>query len=93
MPISCIIIDDEPNALHLLEEYMEKIPALRLKGKFFDAVESLEFLRTEQVDLIFTDINMPGLSGLELAKSFPQNRRSFSQQPSPSTPLRVFAIT
>jgi DNA-binding LytR/AlgR family response regulator len=75
MPISCIIIDDEPNALHLLEEYIGKIPSLRLKGKFFDALESLEFLRTEQVDLIFTDINMPGLSGLELAEVLPPKQK------------------
>jgi two-component system LytT family response regulator len=75
MSISCIIIDDEPNALHLLEEYVEKTPSVSLKGKFFDAVESFDFLKKEQVDIIFTDINMPLLSGLELAEILPPQQK------------------
>jgi two-component system LytT family response regulator len=75
MKISCIIIDDEPNALSLLEGHIIKIPSLALKGKFFDALEALEFLKKEQVDIIFTDINMPLLTGLELAEVLPGNQR------------------
>jgi len=75
MKISCIIIDDEPNALALLEGYIEKIPALQLIGKFFDAVDTLAFLKKQQVEVIFTDINMPLLSGFELADILPRNQK------------------
>lgn len=75
MKISCIIIDDEPNALSLIEGYITKMPLLLLRGKFFDAIEALEFLKKQPVDLIFTDINMPMLSGLELAEILPANQK------------------
>jgi two-component system LytT family response regulator len=75
MKISCIIIDDEPNALSLLEGYIAKIPSLNLMGKFFDALDALEYLKKAHVDLIFTDINMPMLNGLELADILPGNQR------------------
>jgi DNA-binding LytR/AlgR family response regulator len=75
MKISCIIIDDEPNALALLEGYIAKIPALQLMGKFFDAVDALEFLKKQQVEVIFTDINMPLLTGFELADILPRNQK------------------
>ncbi len=75
MKISCIIIDDEPNALALLDGYIEKIPSLQLMGKFFDAVDALEFLKKQQVEVIFTDINMPLLTGFELADILPRNQK------------------
>jgi DNA-binding LytR/AlgR family response regulator len=75
MKISCIIIDDEPNALALLEGYIAKIPSLELKGKFFDGVEALEFLKRHKVDVIFTDIQMPLLTGFELADILPGNQK------------------
>lgn len=75
MNISCIIIDDEPNALALLEGYIEKIPSLELKGKFFDGVEALEFLKKHSIDVIITDIQMPLLTGFELADILPRNQK------------------
>ena len=75
MKISCIIIDDEPNAVNLLEGYILKMPSLELKGKFYDAIDALEFLKRENADLIFTDIHMPTLSGLELADVLPGNQK------------------
>jgi DNA-binding LytR/AlgR family response regulator len=75
MKISCIIIDDEPHALSLLEGYILQTPSLHLKGKFFDALEALEFLKKEHTDLIFTDINMPLLTGLELAEVLPGKQK------------------
>jgi len=75
MKISCIIIDDEPNALALLEGYIEKIASLELAGKFFDGVEALEFLKRNKVDVIFTDIQMPLLTGFELADILPRNQK------------------
>ncbi|HVX50643.1 MAG TPA: LytTR family DNA-binding domain-containing protein [Chitinophagaceae bacterium] len=75
MKISCIIIDDEPNALALLDSYITKIPSLELKGKFFDGVEALEFLKKNKADVIFTDIQMPLLTGFELADILPRNQK------------------
>ncbi|MHA4811888.1 LytR/AlgR family response regulator transcription factor [Flavitalea flava] len=75
MKISCIVIDDEPNALHLLEGYIGQMPSLLLKGVFYDAVDALAFLKNEPVDLIFTDINMPLLTGLELADILPGHQK------------------
>ena len=75
MKISCIIIDDEPNALALLESYMEKIPSLEVKGKFFDGAEALEFLKKNKADVIFTDIQMPLLNGFELADILPRSQK------------------
>jgi two-component system LytT family response regulator len=75
MKISCIIIDDEPHALSLLEDHIIRIPSLELRGKFFDAVEALEFLKKTPVDLIFTDIHMPMLTGLELAEILPADQK------------------
>ncbi|SEN00976.1 DNA-binding response regulator, LytR/AlgR family [Mucilaginibacter gossypiicola] len=75
MKISCIIIDDEPNALKLLASYIEKAPTLFLMGQFFDALEAMEFLKGQQVDVIFTDINMPMISGLQLASCLPKRQK------------------
>jgi two-component system, LytTR family, response regulator len=68
MSIRCVTIDDEPLALVLMKEYISRIPALKLVGSFDDAIAGSEFLRHNKVDLLFLDINMPDISGLELAQ-------------------------
>lgn len=73
--LTCLIIDDEPNAGKLLQDYIDKVPYLTLKATCFDAMEALEFLRHSQADLIFLDINMPGLSGIELINILPRQQR------------------
>jgi len=73
--LTCLIVDDEPNALKLLEDHIRKVPHLQLKHKCFDAFEVLEFLKTNSVDLIFLDINMPQLSGMELAAMMPKDQK------------------
>lgn len=73
--ISCIIVDDEPLALELLEAYVSKTPFLELKGKFNSPIEALEFLHHESVDLAFLDIQMPDLSGMELSRSINKNTK------------------
>lgn len=66
--IACIIIDDEPNAIKLLESHILKVPTLELKYTCYDGVEGLAYIKTNQVDLIFLDINMPLLNGMELTR-------------------------
>jgi two-component system, LytTR family, response regulator len=69
MLIKCIAIDDEPPALILLKEYIAKCPGLQLLQTFDDAISGGEFLRQNPVDLLFIDINMPDITGLDLVRS------------------------
>ena len=73
--ISCIVIDDEPLALQLMESYVRKTPFLEFKGAFPGANAAFEFIRNEPVDLLFCDIQMPGLSGMELSRMLPEGTR------------------
>lgn len=66
--MKCAIVDDEPLALGLLESYVGKTPMLELCGKYSSAVEAMDGLRENPVDLLFLDIQMPELSGLDLSK-------------------------
>lgn len=67
--IRCLIVDDEPLALDLLEGYVTKTPLLTLAGRCSSAFQAMEMLDTSEVDLMFLDIQMPGLTGLELSRS------------------------
>ena len=67
--INCLAIDDEPLALAQLTNYIEKVPFFQLAKACSNAMEALEWLRTESVDLIYVDINMPDINGLEFVKS------------------------
>jgi two-component system, LytTR family, response regulator len=67
--LKCIIIDDEPLALGLIESYIKKIPYLQLMGSFEDPFRALMLLKDQQIDLLFLDINMPDISGMEFFKS------------------------
>ncbi|MFA8298742.1 MAG: LytR/AlgR family response regulator transcription factor [Hyphomicrobiales bacterium] len=64
--ISCIIIEDQPPAQRILQKYIKDIGTLNLKGIFNNAIEALEFLKKEKVDLLFLDIHLPKISGLNL---------------------------
>lgn len=72
--ITCLIVDDEPNAVQLLEDYIQKIPYLSLKQKCYDAFDTMQYLEKEKVDLVFLDINMPKMSGMELAALLPKGQ-------------------
>lgn len=69
MPLKCIAIDDEPPALAVIREYLLKFPALQLVQTFDDAISGAEYLRQQPVDLLFIDINMPDITGLDLVRS------------------------
>ena len=69
MTMRCIAIDDEPLALRQISAYISKIPFLELQATFRSAVVAQEWLQENEVDLIFVDINMPDMSGVEFVQS------------------------
>lgn len=68
MNLNCAIVDDEPLALGLLESYVNKTPFLQLVGKYSSAVQAMNELPEKHIDLLFLDIQMPELTGLEFSK-------------------------
>ncbi|WP_192349662.1 LytTR family DNA-binding domain-containing protein [Algoriphagus sp. Y33] len=70
--IQAIAIDDESMALEVVKSHASKVPFLELIAVFTDGVEGLEYLKTNSVDLVFLDINMPDISGVELAALLPK---------------------
>lgn len=67
--IKCIAIDDEPLALKQIESYISKTPNLQLEQSFNNAIQVIEYLQHNAIDLMFVDINMPDLSGMDFVKS------------------------
>jgi two-component system, LytTR family, response regulator len=67
--MNCIIIDDEPRALDVLATFIEKIPSVNLLGKFRDPILAMDFIVNNKPDLLFLDINMPDITGIQLLKS------------------------
>lgn len=67
--INCLIIDDEPFARNLLEDFIAKVPYLELKGSFASGLNALDLLKKDSIDLIFLDIQMPDINGIALLKS------------------------
>jgi DNA-binding LytR/AlgR family response regulator len=69
MQLKCVAIDDEPLALELMQEYISRFPQLKLVHTFDDAISAVELLRNTKVDLLFIDINMPDITGIDLVRS------------------------
>jgi DNA-binding LytR/AlgR family response regulator len=67
--ITCIAIDDEPMALEVIVRYCRKSEQLMLKASFLDPLKAVEYLHSKKVDLVFADINMPDISGMQLVKA------------------------
>ena len=67
--MKCLIIDDEPVALEIIRDYVEKVPFLKFSGSFRSSLKALNFLKSNPVDLLFLDINMPDLTGIQFLKS------------------------
>ena len=70
--LRCLAIDDEPLALELLEDNISQVPYLQLVASCFNPIEAMQVLQKETVDLIFLDIQMPGLTGLQFIQSLTQ---------------------
>lgn len=75
MSLTCMIIDDEPNAVNLLEVLVKQTTNWNLAMVCYNALEALAFLKENQVDFVFLDINMPMLNGMELAGLLPPNTK------------------
>ena len=73
--IRCIVVDDEPLAVRLMESYVAKTPFLSLKGSFTSGTAAYSFLQDNPVDLLFCDIQMPNLSGMDLSRMLPERTR------------------
>ena len=69
MKISCLVVDDERLALEVMEAYIERVPYLRLAALCPTPLEALDYLSRNQVDVLFLDVEMPGLNGLQLLKT------------------------
>ena len=75
MNLKCAIVDDEPLALNLLESYVNQTPFLELAGKYSSAVQAMSDLPDKRIDLLFLDIQMPELNGLEFSKMVDSHTR------------------
>jgi len=75
--MKCVIIDDEPIALELLKDYISKIPFLELVASCNNGFEAMTIIQENEVDLVFTDIEMPNFSGIDIVKSHDNNRLMF----------------
>jgi two-component system LytT family response regulator len=72
-PIRCVIVDDEPMAVHLLADYISQVPYLTLVHQGHQSIEALVYIQQHGADLLFADINMPNLSGMELIQAIPKS--------------------
>nr|WP_315203291.1 response regulator transcription factor [uncultured Flavobacterium sp.] len=75
-PKKCIIVDDEPAAHYVLANYIKQNPQLELVFQGYNGIEVMDYLRENKVDLMFLDINMPEISGMELLKIIPNHPKT-----------------
>jgi two-component system, LytTR family, response regulator len=75
MTLTCLIIDDEPLAIDLLRSYVLQTPFLKLVNTFEDPLAAMETIRSGNIDLLFLDINMPQITGLDFSKTLPAQTR------------------
>jgi two-component system response regulator LytT len=92
MNLKCVAIDDEPLALELLSKFINQTAFLELEGKFSNAIEALAFINKNEVQLIFMDIQMPDLSGMELARILDGKKNSDQTRIIFCTAYHQFAI-
>lgn len=74
-PLTCMIVDDEPLAVRLLESYVEKTPELKHLASYTDSITAINAIKEQKPDLLFLDIQMPNIDGMELAHSLPAETR------------------
>lgn len=69
MQLKCVAIDDEPLALEIIKKYVSDYPTLKMVNTFEDAISGAEYLKRNKVDVLFLDINMPDITGVDLVRS------------------------
>lgn len=74
-PLRCFVVDDEPLAVKMLENFIDRTPFLELAASYTDPVQALSDIRTQAPQLVFLDIQMPDLSGMELSRMVPPDTR------------------
>jgi DNA-binding LytR/AlgR family response regulator len=74
--VNCLVVDDEPHAIRLLEKYIAMVPFLELKNSTSNPLEVIRYVESEKIDLVFLDIEMPNLSGIQIGKIL-SNRTKF----------------
>lgn len=92
MELKCIAVDDEPLALEMVSAFIRQTSFLSLVGQFENAIEALSYLNKHEVDLIFLDIQMPDLTGMELARVLEGNKRDRKPRIIFTTAYNQFAI-
>lgn len=92
MKLNCITVDDEPLALNLISAFAEQTPFLELKGKFGNAVQALQALHEQSIQVIFLDIQMPDLNGMELARVISQSNTAEQTRVIFTTAYNQFAV-
>lgn len=92
MILNCVAIDDEPLALELVSKFIQQTSFLKLAGRFSNAIEALSFINQQDVQLIFLDIQMPDLSGMELARVLDGKKNSEQTRIIFATAYHQFAI-
>jgi DNA-binding LytR/AlgR family response regulator len=90
--INCIVVDDEPPAIGILETYISKIDYLNLVRSFTDPLQALLYLNTEKVDLAFVDVNMPQLKGVDLVKNLQKETQVVFTTAYPDYAVEGFAL-
>jgi two-component system LytT family response regulator len=73
MKLKCLIVDDEPNAVNLLELYVSKVPYLELSTVFYNSLDVITYTQNNRVDILFLDIQLPGIKGIDLIGILSQN--------------------
>ncbi|MDQ4140071.1 MAG: response regulator, partial [Bacteroidota bacterium] len=92
MMLTCIAVDDEPLALGLVCAFIEQTPFLKLVGRYSSAIEALRGLHEQPVDVLFLDIQMPDLTGIELARVLDKGKPGKSPRVIFTTAFNQFAL-
>ena len=71
-PLRCVVVDDEPLAIEVIESYLEQFDNMSLEQSFQNPIKAFEYIRTHPVDVLFMDIQMPKLTGLDILRSLPK---------------------
>ena len=90
--LNCITVDDEPLALGLISAFVEQTPFLNLNGKYGNAVEALQAIHSQDIQLVFLDIQMPDLNGMELARVLSKTASSSQAKIIFTTAYNQFAV-